>query len=414
MSSCSSQSASVAQPNGNLSQLSLDESHATQMECGSVECTCTAGSHRASCFVNCAACKKPTQVACLANEFKLSGELPLKNTYAWLEGFLTFHRMQFYCSACRSHNESVGISHNGNPGQSRNDHIDASTRNMQDSSVVDSSNQPSNILHSMSTQVSDLSAKMVVITQQISSLQSSMSTVFTSISASNTSNTNDTDTSSGVRNSSIMSYSHAVTKDISDMVKSAVTTSLQEQKSAERKEERDKATVVLYNAKENGQDPADVRALLSKLQCDIGFSSCYRLGRSPPSGSPSSRPLKVILSSASDRDYLLETCDYARNVLRSSGIRIMPWLQPSEMVRVKEMRQRCVELNDKLQCLANGKKPYVVISGRIMIRGSDGKLHVVKDSVSSDSGKITQPMQHQPHLQFRTSTSFAPSQPKNT
>jgi hypothetical protein len=353
--------------------------------------------------IMCAGCRSACHIGCLINTFTASNGGSLKTSHQWLADFLRAGNFHYICANCI--------------GQGLKPTLDFPALLQQvsnASSVVDSSNQPSNILHSMSTQVSDLSAKMVVITQQISSLQSSMSTVFTSISASNTSDTNDTATSSGVRNSSIMSYSQAVTKDISDMVKSAVTTSLQEQKSAERKEERDKATVVLYNAKENGQDPADVRALLSKLQCDIGFSSCYRLGRSPPSGSPSSRPLKVILLSASDRDYLLETCDYARNVLRSSGIRIMPWLQPSEMVRVKEMRQRCVELNDKSQCLANGKKPYVVISGRIRIRGSDGKLHVVKDSVSSDSGKITQPMQHQPHLQFRTSTSFAPSQPKNT
>ena len=72
-----------------LSQLGEDENgqpyadldSVSQANGAPVDCTCITASHRSAVAVNCAACSKPALIACLAHEFKATGELPLKNTY---------------------------------------------------------------------------------------------------------------------------------------------------------------------------------------------------------------------------------------------------------------------------------------------------------------------------------------------
>ena len=52
------------------------------------------------------------------------------------------------------------------------------------------------------------------------------------------------------------------------------------------------------------------------------------------------------------------------------------------MEKIKILRQRCQDLNSKS---ASGDKPCVVISGRLMVRGQDGKLQRVIDADASQN-----------------------------
>ena len=52
------------------------------------------------------------------------------------------------------------------------------------------------------------------------------------------------------------------------------------------------------------------------------------------------------------------------------------------MEKVKLLRSRCETLNSTEMLSADGKTPYLVISGRIMKRTTDGKLSLYKDEVT--------------------------------
>ena len=57
------------------------------------------------------------------------------------------------------------------------------------------------------------------------------------------------------------------------------------------------------------------------------------------------------------------------------GISIAKWLSRAEVDKVKNLRKQCSDLNKDCPPDASGRKPYVVISGRLMKRAEDGKLH---------------------------------------
>jgi hypothetical protein len=62
-----------------------------------------------------------------------------------------------------------------------------------------------------------------------------------------------------------------------------------------------------------------------------------------------------------------------------NGIFASQWLSKEDFAKVKALRLRCRELNNKEVAGPSGKMPFVVISGRLMKRSTDGKLTVFRD-----------------------------------
>ena len=85
--------------------------------------------------------------------------------------------------------------------------------------------------------------------------------------------------------------------------------------------------------------------------------------------------LKVKLQSATGREDLLSAAKRIKFI--DIAIRIAKRLPRNEFNKLKQLWQQCDTLNSKEPALLNGKRPYVVISGRLMTRFADGKLNGV-------------------------------------
>ena len=73
--------------------------------------------------------------------------------------------------------------------------------------------------------------------------------------------------------------------------------------------------------------------------------------------------------------------------MRSFEVKILPLLQSEELSKLNKLRQCCFELNETASDV-DSKKPYIVISGRLMIRQSGGGgLEVY--SYRPDIGKLS-------------------------
>jgi hypothetical protein len=173
------------------------------------------------------------------------------------------------------------------------------------------------------------------------------------------------------------SYASIVAKDLPHIVKTAIAEVIKQQHS----EEKDMASLVVYGLRDTGHDLREVGDLLRMLGCEKISLHFSRLGRLAANNTRP-RPLKLECDSVGDRDRLLSAAKM-RTIPR--GISISPWLRPDEMLKVKSLRLRCKELNDLTLPAADGRKPYVVISGRLMVRHSAGKLVPFNDSTSSSS-----------------------------
>ena len=180
------------------------------------------------------------------------------------------------------------------------------------------------------------------------------------------------------------SYVAVATKGISDAVKSAFTEVIARQKS----DGRDRSTIAMYGLLENNHVLKDTYGILCKLGCTATLISHRRIGKGTEQGTKDTkkaRPLRFELSTADERDQLVTSFQRQR---KSVNVSIYPWFLPSEMEKIKKFRQRCQDLNSKS---ASGDKPYVVISGRLIVRGQDGKLQRVigADAPQNSSSSTT-------------------------
>ena len=156
------------------------------------------------------------------------------------------------------------------------------------------------------------------------------------------------------------SYAAVATKGISDAVKSAFTEVIARQKS----DDRDRSAIAMYCLLETNHDLKDTYGILRKLGCTATVISHRRIGKGTEQGTKGTKkswPLRIELSTADERDQLVASFQRQR---KSVNVSISPWLLPSEMEKIKKLRQRCQDLNSKS---ASGDKPYVVISGRLMV-----------------------------------------------
>ena len=135
------------------------------------------------------------QIACLLAQYKQSGAKQLKNKHDWLRGFIEFHGHHFYCPACKPQAAS-GISPSG---------ISSSPKHL-----------------------SDLHSKVAEIAQQLSALQNTMSSLVSAHVMGEGNPQPDVGTSMASKAHGVpkLTFSQAVSANISDMVKSAVTDTL--------------------------------------------------------------------------------------------------------------------------------------------------------------------------------------------
>ncbi len=290
-------------------------------------------------------CVKAAHVSCLADSYKKAGATQNKNSLEWLKGFISHTGLSYTCPACRALPGDNGIPH---------------TRDFpaSDGKLLEVKMQ----IDSMQKNLSDLIASLnLTDSPSISNVLNEASTVMQNSSSS----------SSVSSRAKPASYSAAVSSSFSEIVKSAISTSIREQKTLER----NSASVAIHNLREYGYDTRDVHDLFDYLECDIRLVATTRLGHvgSKP------RLLKVELNTISDRDLLLRAAKFLREDPATKSIFITPWLLPDELAKLKLTKNRCYELNQKSPATKDGKRKYVVISGKIMERTSNGSLRPFKD-----------------------------------
>ena len=94
-----------------------------------------------------------------------------------------------------------------------------------------------------------------------------------------------------------------------------------------------------------------------------------RIGRTPADGDKKKpRPIKAELSTFLDCDHLLPAAKKLKTDHAMANITVARWIPREEMEKVKLLRSRCETLNSTEMPSADGRKPYLVISGQIMKR----------------------------------------------
>jgi hypothetical protein len=191
-----------------------------------------------------------------------------------------------------------------------------------------------------------------------------------------------------------LSYADAVTSNLPHVVKSVVAEAIKEHCI----EERSNASVAIYGLPEKGRDSRDVEDILYQIyKQDIRALRCSRIGRISTLSSGATlasknkqlRPLKVEFSSNAERDFVLSAFRQHRQYINPHSVNIAPWLNRDDFSKLKEIRQKCKDLNEKAISNGNKKRPYVVISGRLMIRAANGgKLCQYKESKTSPSYSV--------------------------
>ena len=161
-------------------------------------------------------------------------------------------------------------------------------------------------------------------------------------------------------------YAQAVS---ADFVKSAVSEAIREQ----QKVITEKSNVVVYGFPEEGHDDAQLHEMLDFLECRCDFTRSSRLGRSSYQGGATARPLKLELRSANDASNILSRAKHLRHDDYYGGVYINKWLSDDEMNAVKALRRQRDELNKNNK---NDSKKFVVVSGKLMQRDTDGRLQV--------------------------------------
>lgn len=333
--------------------------------------------------VSCIYCNNSCHVACIVNNFKAACEGSLNTGIQRLTEFLKFGNFQFVCRNCVDNKKS---------------HVSEASSALQSSVSSRSQNMDLNEIQSTLQSVSD---NVKQINMQIADLHKRIDSNLSSCALS--SSTTTVVGNPGL-SSKPSSYSAAVTSNVSEVVKSAIVETLRQQKVVERNEN----FVALHNMQEYGTDLSDVKELLEFIGCDIPVANAIRIGRLNKSPKKA-RILKVELLSKSDRNILLQASRFLKDDPSTAKIFITKWLQPVELKKLKSTQERCRLLNGKSPVMKSGRKPYVVISGKLFERTIDGLLRSVPDNIGNDI--IDKKLSKDDHLGVRTTDKS--SSPKN-
>ncbi len=354
-----------------------------------VDCCCSPSVvHRSSFALKCDICNKPVLVACLHNQFKQTGGLAPKYTCSieWLHAFINHSDLKYTCQLCRAAGSKS--------------HDVPTTVISSSSSTVGNSNAPN--LSILMKSIDDMNIKLNKLCSSISSV----STTITNTGSSTAINGNET-----IHHPP--SYSDVVTSNIvsSDLVKSVVSQTIKEQ----HKTTSVKSTLVVYGFPEEGVDYEELIAMFDYLGCRCDISRHIRLGRPVSNGRKNiARPIKVELRSPDMVDSILSQAKYLKQCDYYGSVNVDRWRSSEELQNIKSLRQRCCELNEASDISIKGRKPYVVISGKLMCRGANGKLRNFADPSSSKSPISSAVTNNKlAHSQKTNTTNNQPLNPKN-
>ena len=220
---------------------------------------------------------------------------------------------------------------------------------------------------------SDVSQEIVAVTQSIASLDSKIQALHTAINQLGPANRVASTSADQSQQVCPPSYAAVVS---ADMVKNAVSAAIQEQQKAST----DKSSIAVFGFPEEGNDYAQLLDMFDFLdaRCDIIRQS--RLGRlSQRSGGSNARPIKVELRSVSDA-VILARARCLREDAFYANVYIKKWLSKDEMKEVKLLRRQCAALNHDQPSDINGRRWFVVLSGKIMEHNPSGRLEAYEGS----------------------------------
>ena len=325
-----------------------------------------------ACTISCAACANYVHLGYLTDLYKgiSTNILALKNSHEWLGGFLSFSGLCYTCKSCKAANK-VGNTQKSCAGISD----------------VESMSQVKNIIENVNKNLTDFIAGLDAWEE---SGKLGDKTYFNPVLSCGS---NATQQLHSIENNKPMTYAGAASRNLSEAVKTTVERSFQVQ----RQVERDCLSLVIYNLAERSRDLADLHSLTKTINCPVEICKLYRMGKASSAG----RPLRIFVSAPSDAERVLLRAHLLKDSTNYSSICIDKWLSREEMNCVKKLRQRCQKLNDSSVKRSDGKKLFIVISGRLMTQSDNGKLCVYKEPVSSNSGTSLVKAGKLPELTFQ-------------
>ncbi len=329
--------------------------------------------------VKCTTCGASSHMNCLINNFTSTYGGALKTSLQWLSEFLRFSNFRHVCCACVEAKKS-GFSDRVFP-------VDA----------LGSVDMPK--LHN---DIASLQSSYLILSDSISHISSQLADLKNSLQPtivgqpSMEKDSQPAAAGSATNRPKPPSYAAIVSNDVSMAVKQAVAETFSKQ----RKVERINATIAVHGLPENGKDYQDLLAVFANLGCKAKILSSARIGKT--SGKP--RLLKVELQSAAEREDLLSATKSVK--LAAPKIYITKWLPREEFVKLKQLWQKCDALNSKEADLPDGRKPFVVVSGRLMMRSADGKL---KSMVPAPASHARMPRMPQSSIASRVAHGSPPT-----
>ena len=348
---------------------------ATQPIVACLACSSVIG--RSAYSISCSKCSKPAHFSCLVNKYKKSGTGPVKCTLEWIHGLLQHIGLQYTCQCCT-------VAH-GNPQAT------TQPRNSDCTKYICNEQPLHDEVVSLKSSLQAITGCVSQIAQQIIELKTLLHPT-TQQMATDLSCHNVMTPSHAITLPKPSSSAAAVSGDITKLVKTAVCVSMRKQKIIER----DNACIAVLKMREYGNDINDLRNLCEYLDCDVLIISATRIGQKAQS-SKKIRVLKIQLQSASDKMKLLKSSKYLKEDRSTSAIFFTPWLSTVEMAKLRNIQSRCKQLNDGVPARKDGRKPYIVISGRLMERAVNGELCPACedfDVASIIAANQPQPLQH--------------------
>lgn len=321
-----------------------------------IDCICSpAINHKSSAHITCAICSQSTLLACLQHSFKATGSLAQKYNCSseWLLTFINHCDLRFICQQCRTigaSGPSMGNTHVGN------------------TTITDGNFQYGDKCKSTELMIFKLAEKVEELSSKISGLSAAHASSTT---------VNAVHLSTGAK--SPPTYANVV----SDDVKNAVFQALKEQRKATAEE----STIVVYGFPDEDNDREELEKMFYFLRCDCRIIRHGRLGHA--NKGKSFRPIKVELSSTDQVLSLLSNAKHLKDNWYYAGVSISKWLSYDECKNIKHIREQCRALNSSHIPDSKGRKPFFVISGKIMMRNSSGKLEVYSNTATVNSSELS-------------------------
>ena len=375
--------------NSASTQGNMSSSQTSAGDPASVTCICQPTmTHRNTTSIACSLCAKLTPLACLLHRYTgSSGAAPLRNSLEWLQAFLSCCDFKFVCFDCQ---QTSGVH-----GKSAGSSVDNSKSSLEEL-VVTLRNLLLNINVKIDKLQNDINNNKPLISNLMDCVEE--------ISLSDDKSSSNVIDHPACSTTGSTSYAHVLSKNISDVVKNSVAESLKQQKM----DDIENSSFVVFGFPEDRRDYFDLHELMEFLNCRGDIVSYSRIGR--VAKLVQGRPLKVVLRLATDCEYVLTHANLLRKNDYYSGVYLSRWLSKDEMNKLKVLRLHCEELNKTCASDVKGRKPYLIISGKLMKRESGGKLIKVNDCVSS----AAQESVSQPYVRKKQQIkSQSATQPKN-